>query len=73
MLYIIVNTGQKIGETKFSPTRPGGEIGEIFSWRKFLAIRCLYTPALTVDLRFLEPHLAIKSSDGSVVSCNAPK
>ena len=30
MLYIIVNTGQKIYGTKFSPTRPGGEIGKNF-------------------------------------------
>ena len=30
MFYVIVNTGQKICGTKFSPTRPGGKIGEVF-------------------------------------------
>ena len=30
MLYVIVNTGQKIHGTKFLPTRTGGEIGENF-------------------------------------------
>ena len=30
MLYIVINTGQKICRTKFLPTRPGGEIGKNF-------------------------------------------
>ena len=30
MLYIIINTGQKIQGTILLPTRPGGEIGENF-------------------------------------------
>ena len=30
MLYVIINTGQKNRGTKFSPIRPGGEIGEHF-------------------------------------------
>ena len=38
MLYKIINTGQKIHGTKFSPTRPGDEIGENFLVAKFPAI-----------------------------------
>ena len=30
MVYVIINTGQKIRGRKFSPTRSGGDIGENF-------------------------------------------
>ena len=39
MLYVIINTRQKIRRTNFSPTRPGGEIGKNFLLTKISAIR----------------------------------
>ena len=37
MFYVIINTGQNIRGTKFSPTRPGGEIDEIFLLAKIFS------------------------------------
>ena len=40
-LYVIIDIGQKIRGTKFSPTRPGGEIGEkfrLYSYRNCLTM-----------------------------------
>ncbi len=38
MLYVIINTGQKIHRTKVSPTRVGGEIGEKFLLMNYTVI-----------------------------------
>ena len=42
MLYVIINTGQNIRRTTFSPTRPGGEIGENFLLAKISGYTVTY-------------------------------
>ena len=46
ILCVLINTGQKIRRTKFSPARPGGEIGENFLLAKISGSMVLHIHVL---------------------------